>query len=239
VLTPILMCVYPEKYAVYNRISEAGLQMLGRNPVKASDSFAKRYTALNKACHEVSAEIQQPLYLIDSMFSLMVHGVDSPLMMSSDSAAANGVPAESAEDGATAAVAPESKLSFPLEKFIVTNWEKTLLGKSLNLHSEDEESATEYQTSVGRIDILARDKKDNAWVVVELKKDKDSDKIIGQLMRYMGWVKKHKAGPGEQVRGIIITNTPDDRIKYAMSMNPNITFYTYKVSFDLNEEAAM
>jgi hypothetical protein len=79
VLTPILMCVYPDKYAVYNRISDAGLEMLGRNPINASDSFAKRYTALNKACHEISAEIQQPLYLIDSMFSLMVHGVESPL----------------------------------------------------------------------------------------------------------------------------------------------------------------
>ena len=55
--------------------------MLGRNPIKASDPFAKRYTALNKACHEISGEIQQPLYLTDSMFSLMVHGVDSPLTM--------------------------------------------------------------------------------------------------------------------------------------------------------------
>jgi hypothetical protein len=31
VLTPILMCVYPEKYAVYNRISEEALNRLGRN----------------------------------------------------------------------------------------------------------------------------------------------------------------------------------------------------------------
>jgi hypothetical protein len=31
VLTPILMCVYPVKYAVYNRISEEALMRLGRN----------------------------------------------------------------------------------------------------------------------------------------------------------------------------------------------------------------
>jgi hypothetical protein len=36
VLTPILMCVYPEKYAVYNRISEEALNRLGRNKAKAT-----------------------------------------------------------------------------------------------------------------------------------------------------------------------------------------------------------
>jgi hypothetical protein len=39
---------------------------------------------------------------------------------------------------------------FPLEKFleefIVSNWDKTVLGKTLALHVEDEESATQQQT---------------------------------------------------------------------------------------------
>lgn len=39
VLTPILMCVYPEKYAVYNRISEEGLNWLGRNTARPADTF--------------------------------------------------------------------------------------------------------------------------------------------------------------------------------------------------------
>ena len=80
VLTPILMCVYPDKYAVYNRISEEALTRLGRNAIKSTDSFAKRYVALNQACREISTDIGQPLYLVDSMFSLMVHGLESPLV---------------------------------------------------------------------------------------------------------------------------------------------------------------
>src|ERR1035441_2724979 len=40
VLTPILMCVYPDKYAVYNRISEEGLTRLGLNNAKGFCSIS-------------------------------------------------------------------------------------------------------------------------------------------------------------------------------------------------------
>ena len=46
VITPILMCVYPVKYSVYNRISNQGLDMPGRNTIKQSDPFSKRYGSL-------------------------------------------------------------------------------------------------------------------------------------------------------------------------------------------------
>src|ERR1035437_1451559 len=77
VLTPILMCVYPERYAVYNRISEEGLTRLSRNMAKPTDGFGKRYVAINESCRQIADEIKQPLSLVDSMFSLMVHGTDS------------------------------------------------------------------------------------------------------------------------------------------------------------------
>jgi len=100
----------------------------------------------------------------------------------------------------------ESQL-FPLDRyledFLVSNWDKTTLGRTLSLHSEDEESATQYPTDVGPIDILARDRSNQDWVVIELKKGRSSDAVVGQLLRYMGWVKRHKAAEGEGVRGII------------------------------------
>jgi RecB family endonuclease NucS len=83
---------------------------------------------------------------------------------------------------------------------------------------------------------LARDKSNHDWVVIELKKGKSSDAVVGQLLRYMGWVKKHRATGGESVRGIIITSTPDDKIKYALLVSQGVSFYTYRVSFDLVEE---
>ena len=72
VLTPILMCVYPEKYAVYNAISAKALTRLGRNPAKSNQSLGEQYAAINKMCHEIKNEIGQPLYLVDVMFSLMI-----------------------------------------------------------------------------------------------------------------------------------------------------------------------
>jgi RecB family endonuclease NucS len=62
--------------------------------------------------------------------------------------------------------------------------------------------------------------------VIELKKRKSSDAVVGQLLRYMGWVKKHKAAGAENVRGIIITSAPDDRIKYALLVSQGVSFYT-------------
>ena len=35
------MCVYSDKYAVYNHTGEEGLNRLGRNRAKATDSFGK------------------------------------------------------------------------------------------------------------------------------------------------------------------------------------------------------
>ena len=238
VLTPILMCVYPDRYAVYNRISEEGLTRLGRNKSRASDSFGKRYVTINEACRQIAEEIHRSLSLVDVMFSLMVHGSESPLITSVASDSEEVVPA--AESGIASTPAGTESFLFPLEKyledFMVSNWEKTALGKTLVLHSEDGELATQYTTGLGPIDILARDKATQDWVVIELKRGKSSDAVVGQLLRYMGWVKKHKATGNENVRGIIITSAPDDRIKYAMLVSAGISFYTYRVSFDLIEE---
>lgn len=226
VLTPILMCVYPDKYAVYNRISEEGLNKLGRNTIRQLDAFSKRYTALNAACHQLSAEIEQPLYLIDSMFSLIVH---------KESTFEENIK----QDNDNELSAREPEASFPLEKhlqeFIVSNWDKTTLAKKLCIYTEDGEEAVEYSTGVGEIDILARDLTNNDWVVIELKKGRSDDTVVGQVLRYMGWILKHKAGAGEKVRGIIITGDVSDKIKYALHASNDIEFFTYKVSFDLVE----
>jgi hypothetical protein len=243
VITPILLCVYPDRYSVYNRISDEGLKQLGRNTIKESDSFSKRYAALNAACHQLSEEIQQPLYLIDSMFSLMVHGVESPLtMLPMDNRGKKPDPGKDFDDDGGPIDPFQGSAAFSLEKylqeFIVSNWSKTPLAKTLDLYIEDEEKAVEFNTGVGEIDILARDRSTGDWVVIELKKGHESDRVVGQLLRYMGWIRKHKAGPGERVRGIIITGLPDDRIKYAVSASQGIEFFTYKVSFDLVEEKA-
>jgi len=67
-------------------------------------------------------------------------------------------------------------LVFPLERyledFLVSKWDKTPLGRTLPLHTKDEESVTQYSTDLGPIDILARDRASRDWVVIELKRER-------------------------------------------------------------------
>lgn len=73
----------------------------------------------------------------------------------------------------------------------------------------------QYETNeAGRIDILAKDV-DSKYVVIELKRDKASDVALGQLLRYIGWVRMNLA-EGGYVRGFVIGDTIDERMIYAI-----------------------
>ncbi|MFZ2070907.1 MAG: endonuclease NucS domain-containing protein [Halobacteriota archaeon] len=89
----------------------------------------------------------------------------------------------------------------------------------------------EYDTkTVGRIDLLCSDR-NRDFVVVETKKGKESDKVVGQIQRYMGWINRNLAKNGESVRGIIIVNEFDEGLDYAVSVNDNIQLKYYEVKF--------
>ena len=91
---------------------------------------------------------------------------------------------------------------------------------------------TEYQTVIGPIDILCKDRK-NRYVVVEVKKTKDSDNAIGKLLRYMGAIKDEtKTDP----RGILIMYQNDTRVDYALKTLNNIELKYYQVKFTLSEK---
>jgi len=100
-------------------------------------------------------------------------------------------------------------------------------------YDENERSGIEYQTDIGRIDILAVDENKNFYVL-ELKVSKGSDKTVGQILRYLGWVKQNLA-KNKNVTGIIIANKFDDKLKYAVSMVNNLKFYKYELNFDLSK----
>jgi restriction system protein len=70
-------------------------------------------------------------------------------------------------------------------------------------------------------------------LVVELKKGRASDAVVGQTLRYMSYVQEELAEEDQTVHGAIIALEDDARIRRALSMTPNITFYRYRVSFSL------
>jgi hypothetical protein len=121
-----------------------------------------------------------------------------------------------------------------LEDFIIENWESTQLGKDLELiYEEGSLKSQQYRTDIGPIDILARDKKTGAHVVIELKKNQTSDDTVGQISRYMGWVKE-KLGD-EKVQGIIVAGKYDEKLDYARKIIPGLDVFIYEVQFNLRE----
>lgn len=121
-----------------------------------------------------------------------------------------------------------------LEDFLVQNWKHTELGKEYDIFEEDGEIVgQQYETDTGPVDILAVSKDRKSLLVIELKKGRASDVVVGQTLRYMGYVNEELAEEGQTVKGIIIALEDDQRIKRALSLTPNISFYRYQVSFKL------
>ncbi|GAB6282764.1 MAG: hypothetical protein STSR0008_15130 [Ignavibacterium sp.] len=132
-----------------------------------------------------------------------------------------------------------SDSSFQLEKhledFLIANWETTDLSKKFDLIVEEGElKSQQYPTDIGKIDLLVKDKSNGEYVVIELKKSQTSDDTIGQITRYMGWVKKNISNV-PSVSGIIIAGGFDKKLKYSLEMVSNIKLLQYKISFSLEE----
>lgn len=121
-----------------------------------------------------------------------------------------------------------------LSEFLVANWGQMELGKSYDIYEEDgERVGVEYETDTGPMDILAISKDGMELLVVELKKGRTSDAVVGQIQRYMGYVLEELAEPGQRVKGIIIALDDDKRIRRALAVAKGIDFYRYQVSFKL------
>jgi restriction system protein len=148
----------------------------------------------------------------------LIGGVSAPKLISSDT---------TVEDASAFA------LEEHLEEFLVNNWAHTELGKDYEIFEEDGEKAQQYQTDTGPLDILAISKDKKHLLVVELKKGRASDVVVGQTLRYMSFVQEELAEEGQTVQGLIIAHEDDKRIRRALSMTPNISFYRYQVNFKL------
>lgn len=121
-----------------------------------------------------------------------------------------------------------------LEDFLVKNWAQTELGQEFDIFQEDGDLVgQQYLTDSGPLDVLAVSKDKKYLLVVELKRGRASDIVVGQILRYMGYVKEELAEPGQEVVGAIIALEDDLKMRRALSMTPNISFYRYKIDFHL------
>ncbi len=127
-----------------------------------------------------------------------------------------------------------------LEDFIVENWSKLerdvkeLSGYEI-IQEDGDYVGKQYPTEIGRIDILAKHRVSNDYLVIELKKGKSSDAVAGQIMRYLTWVEKNLA-QGLDARGLIIVGDTDKSLEYSIQqVSHKIDLMKYNVKFNLEK----
>lgn len=123
-----------------------------------------------------------------------------------------------------------------LEEFLVRNWSATAFGQDFDIYTEDGEvRGQQYPTDTGPLDILAVSKDGTRLLVVELKRGRASDVVVGQILRYMGYIQDAVAEPHQTVEGVIVASEPDERIRRALQMVPTVRFIRYEIDFRLVE----
>ena len=99
----------------------------------------------------------------------------------------------------------------------------------LRLYEEEGIKGIEFPAGGRFIDILAIDK-DNNYVVIELKVSRGYDRVVGQLLRYMGWIKQNQAEPGQNVRGLIVARDISEDLTLACSEIAGVQLFEYELS---------
>lgn len=169
-----------------------------------------------------------------TVFSLKPHTseLSELCVVDGDGAAAN--------DSSISASNVEFEVAFRLEKqledFLIDNWSGTSLGREFDILEEDgQQVGRQYQTDTGPMDILAISKDRRRLLVVELKRERTSDAVVGQVQRYMGFIQDVLLEKGQTVEGVIIAPEEDLRIRRALSVTRNIRYMKYKMSFEIED----
>jgi len=116
-----------------------------------------------------------------------------------------------------------------LHRNLYHNWDKTLFAKEWELVKTDSSCGKFNTNEIGEMDMHAQNKTGDKWLVIELKKDQGSDDTIGQILRYMGWLKTNKAEKNHTVKGLIICGNYSNEMEYALNCLPDVDAYIYRV----------
>lgn len=121
----------------------------------------------------------------------------------------------------------EFLLERDLQRYLAENLE--CIEPGLKLYEDEDIRGFEFDAGGRRIDILAIDKA-GAFVVLELKVSKGYDRVVGQLLRYMNWVRQNMAEPRQRVRGIIVCRTMSDDLRLACASIRDVELFEYQLS---------
>lgn len=166
--------------AAVGKVSQSAFYAPGKSPLHPHANFLGvlwQEQPQNKVFPDIVFPMQTLTEISDVQFRNFLEGSGS-----------QPIPSEALE-------AVEDPSAFVLEKyledFIVSNFQTIFKGELKLYEDADGNDGQQYVTDIGPIDILAFEPKSNSFVVIELKKGRPSDQVIGQILRYMGWAKQN------------------------------------------------
>lgn len=232
IITAILHVAYPSRYGVWNNTSGEGLVELDLFPeFPRGASFGERYKAVNDVLLTLARELQVDLWTLDTVWwYLWLDDEDE----SEAQILSNGTDQTSRDETPRAS---RFSLERHLHDYMIDNWSSLDLAQDWDIFARDgePEAGYEFSTPIGRIDLLARHKREPKWLVIELKRHKSSDAVVGQVLRYMGWVQRHLVEQNETVEGLIVATEGDPQLHYALDVVTAVNFKSYEVQFTLKD----
>ncbi|MDV2495789.1 MAG: endonuclease NucS [bacterium] len=237
--TSLLMDLNPQQYVTWNNKTDKGLETLGCQPsFERGDDWGTKYEKILEAIREIQSLNPQSNFLeIDHFLHIVAvepEGQEAVRALVEGKEVLTEI-----ETGMHQIQEEKGRMEFAMEKyleeFIEANFDKIDFKRKLLLHEDEEGSGRQYPTPIGNIDLLAIDKNTEEFVVFELKKGRSGDIVVGQILRYMGWVQENLAKERSRVNGIIIANDLDKKLEYALKMISNVELFIYSVSFELTK----
>jgi len=239
IATSFLMDYDPDNYCLWNNKTDMGFSVLGWKVYEGRDYRSSAYLKVLMGLKKLK-DLGPELNLTFEDVDLFLHTIAAEDEgKEAVKAVIEGMefptPIEREQERTSEGVeSMEFVMEKYLEEFIEANFARINFGAKLELYQDEENSGRQYSTPIGNIDLLAVDKEKKEFVVLELKKGRSSDVVIGQILRYMGWVKENLAKDWE-VKGIIIVKEKDERLEYALKLMANVGLFKYNVSFDIKK----
>lgn len=101
--------------------------------------------------------------------------------------------------------------------------------KKIGLRLVQDGRGQQFAGEAGRYDLLCEDGR-GQLVVVEIKRgNQTGDQVVGQCLRYVGFVKERLAATGQRVRGLIVTGGLDTSLTWALRGLPDKDLISVKL----------
>jgi endonuclease len=143
---------------------------------------------------------------------------------------------DDSEDGAAQVGSTEFLLERDLQLYLAKNLDKIEPG--LKLYQGEVSTGLEFDAGGRRIDILAVDR-NGAFVVLELKVSKGYDRVVGQLLRYVNWIRQNLAENQQKVRGMIVCRMMSEDLRLACASIEDVELFEYQLSVAVSKVPAL